>query len=58
MKKRLLTYKDLVDEYGGTIWFWRSLVWERKLQIVTVGRKHFIDRVDADALIAQNKRLA
>jgi hypothetical protein len=56
--KRLLSMRDMVKEFGGTTWLWRSLVWSRELPYVEIGRKHFLDRHDVEAFIQARKRKA
>jgi hypothetical protein len=53
--KRLLSIKDLVTVMGATEWFWRSLIWDGKLQYVQVGKKIFVDREDVESFIQRNK---
>jgi hypothetical protein len=57
-RKRLLSIVETVDEFGGTKWLWRSLIWGRQIQFVQIGRKHFLDRADIDDFIQKNKRMA
>ncbi|VTR66055.1 conserved hypothetical protein [Desulfosarcina cetonica] len=53
--KRLNTIKELTMEFGGTEWFWRSQIWDGQLPYVQVGRKMFIDRLDLEKFIQDNK---
>lgn len=56
--KRLLSVKDAVAEFGGTPWMWRSLIWDREIPFVEIGRKHFLDRQDVETLIEKRKKTA
>jgi len=56
-KKRLLSIKDLVAEYGITDWFWRTQVWDKHLPYIQVGRKMFIDRDDVESFLEHNKTI-
>jgi hypothetical protein len=55
LKKRLLSLKEVVCEYGVTMWFWRSRLWDGELPYVTMGRKQLIDRTDIEEFIRRNK---
>lgn len=58
-KKRLLSFKELVEEYGCTDWFWRSRYWEREFQAVKMGKgKLVFDRNDIEAFITRQKAFA
>lgn len=57
-RPRLLSLQEVVQEYGATMWFWRSRIWERELPVVQVGRKQFLDAADIDDFVNRNKRLA
>ncbi len=54
-KKRLWAIKELVDEYGGTVWFWRTQIWAGRLPVVRVGRKQFVDALDIEEFIQNHK---
>ena len=56
--KRLLSLKELVQEFGATDWFWRTQIWDGKLPYVQVGRKMLIDVQDVEAFINNNKSLS
>ncbi len=56
--KRLYSIKELTAEIGGTVWFWREQIWNRRLPYIQVGRKMFIDNKDVEAFIAHHKVLA
>lgn len=57
-KKRLLGFKDVVEEFGMTMWFWRSRVWAKEIPAINMGRKIIIDRKDIEAFIQKNKQVA
>lgn len=54
--KRLLSIKDVFNEYGVTVWYWRTRIWSGELPFISVGRKHLIDRADLEAFINKNKK--
>jgi len=56
-KKRLLSIQEVKEVYGGTVWFWRSQVWARRIPVVRVGKKQWLDRNDLEEFIAENKTL-
>ena len=56
-KKRLLSIKDLLAEYGITEWFWRTQIWDKHLPYIQVGRKMFIDREDVESFLENNKTI-
>ena len=55
VKKRLMSIKEAADEYGASVWFWRSRLWSGDLPFVKVGRKQLIDRQDIEQFIRQHK---
>jgi len=55
--KRLYTLKELATEIGGTVWFWRSQIWDRKLPYIQVNRKMFVENKDVEAFIADHKMM-
>ncbi len=58
VQKRLLSIKELASEVGGTVWFWRSQIWARRLPYVQVGRKMLIDQQDVHDFIEKHKEVA
>ena len=56
--KRLFTIKELITEFGGTDWFWRSQIWDRRIPYVQVRRKILIDRHDIEQFITKHKIFA
>ena len=53
--KRLYSIKELVAEIGGTVWFWRSQIWDGQLPYIKVGKKMFVDINDIETFIQQHK---
>jgi hypothetical protein len=51
----LLSLRDLVDNYGLTVWFWRTAIWRGDLPYLQLGRKLAVDRRDVEAWIERNK---
>jgi hypothetical protein len=54
-KRRLFSLKELVEHFGGTIWFWRSQIWSGNLPVLTVGKKQWIDSLDLEEFINNHK---
>lgn len=54
--KRLLSIKEVHEEFGVTVWFWRMRLIEGDLPYVKTGKKYLIDRTDVEAFILRNKR--
>jgi|GEM_PF-3029915 len=50
-KKRLLTYNDLVGEYGATKTHWRNRYWAGELKSVGTVGKHLFKREDIEAAL-------
>ena len=53
--KRLFSIKELASEIGGTIWFWRSMIWNGQIPYMQVGKKMFVDTKDIEVFIEKNK---
>jgi len=51
---RLMSLKEVADEYGMTVSFWRKMIRERKLPFVKVGGAVRIKRSDITAWIDEN----
>jgi excisionase family DNA binding protein len=56
--KRLLTVNEAAVYLGSTTWFVRSLVWDRKLPKLKLGKRLVFDRVDLDKFIDALKEAA
>lgn len=54
--RRLLSIKELTDEYGATPWYWRTAIWSGELPVVVVKRKQLIDVQDVEAFIEKHKK--
>lgn len=54
-KKRLYSIKELTAAIGATDWFWRSQIWDGQLPYVQVGKKMFVDHLDIENFIQENK---
>jgi excisionase family DNA binding protein len=54
--KRLFTVKEAAVYLGSTTWCVRSLVWERKLPKLMMGKRLVFDRVDLDKFVDQLKQ--
>ena len=54
--KRLYSIKELVEEIGATVWFWRSQIWDGQLPCVRVGRKVLVDHNDIEKFIQNHKK--
>lgn len=52
--KRLFSIKELASEIGGTIWFWRSMIWNGQIPYMQVGKKMFVDTKDIEVFIEKN----
>jgi len=50
-KKRLLTYNDLVGEFGATKYHWRDQHWRGDLPNVGTRGKHLFRREDVEKTI-------
>lgn len=57
VRKRLYTIKEAAQYLGRSVWGIRDLVWGGKLPVVkeVSGRKIFIDVLDLEAYVSQNK---
>ena len=52
---RLLDIRAASQYLSTTVWQMRTLVWERKLPHLRVGRRILFDRVDLDQYVDANK---
>jgi hypothetical protein len=55
---RLLDIKAAARYLSTTVWQMRSLVWEKKVPHLRLGRRILFDIVDLDALVIEVKRVA
>ncbi|MBF0121246.1 MAG: helix-turn-helix domain-containing protein [Desulfobacterales bacterium] len=56
--KRLLGFKDIVEEFGITVSYWRHRVWARDIPFAKFGNKILIERRDIEAYIEKQKQFA
>ena len=56
---RLLPLKDAAEWLGLTVWAMRERIWAGDIPVVQFpgGRKMFIDTLDLEAFITENKRI-
>jgi excisionase family DNA binding protein len=52
---RLLDLKAAAAYLSSTVWFLRTLVWNRSIPFLKFGNKYLVDRADLDAFVASNK---
>lgn len=52
---RLLNVKQAAAYIGATVWFMRTLVWEKEIPSVMFGNRLLFDRADLDRLVEQRK---
>jgi hypothetical protein len=59
VRKRLYTLKEGAEYLGRSEWGMRDLIWNRMIPVVKSngGRKIFIDIVDLDAYVENNKTI-
>jgi excisionase family DNA binding protein len=57
MGPRLLTLKAAAEFLGLTVWGMRERIWAGQIPVVRFpgGRKMFVDRMDLDKFIQENK---
>ena len=53
---RLLGISAAAHYLGATQWFIRTLIWERRIAFVRLGKRLLIDRGDLDAFVATQKQ--
>ena len=56
MPTRLLSIKQTADEFGGAVWYWRTLVWDGQIPHIRAGRKIYLDEGDIRQHIAKSKQ--
>lgn len=55
-KKKLMSIKEASEYSGLPVWTIRTLIWERRLKVITfVRRKQWIETSDLDRLIEVSK---
>jgi len=50
-----LNVKQAAAYIGATVWFMRTLVWEKEIPSVMFGNRLLFDRADLDRLVEQRK---
>jgi len=58
VEPRLLQIKDAAAYLSATVWFLRTLAWERKIAFVRAGHRLLFDKKDLDAFIERAKEPA
>jgi len=51
----MLNVREAAQYLGCTIWFMRTLAWEKKLRSVIFGNRMLFDRADLDAFLEKAK---
>ncbi len=54
---RLMSLKEVVQEYGVTLWYWRTRIWRKELPVIVLGAKQLLDRRDIEAFIEKHKQV-
>ena len=52
---RMLNVRDAAAYLGATVWFVRTLAWEKKVRAVTFGNRLLFPREELDAFIDRAK---
>jgi len=55
IEPRLLNIKQAAAYMGGSIWFVRTLIWNRQIPFVKFGHRLLLDKKDVDAFIDAQK---
>jgi excisionase family DNA binding protein len=55
VEPRLLSVKGAATYLSATVWFMRTLVWEKKIPSVKFGNRILFDRADLDAYVERAK---
>jgi excisionase family DNA binding protein len=58
IEPRMLNIKQSAAYMGATVWFIRSLIWDRRIPFCKFGNRLLIDRKDIDAYIDEQKTRA
>jgi excisionase family DNA binding protein len=53
---RLLSIKDAARYLSASVWFVRSLIWDKRVPYLQLGKKFCIDRADLDAFVERSKQ--
>jgi excisionase family DNA binding protein len=57
VEPRLLPVKEAAAYLGATIWFIRSLAWNRAVPHVVFGKRILFDRADLDRYLESQKKV-
>jgi excisionase family DNA binding protein len=52
---RLLNLKSAAMYLSSTVWFLRTLVWNRQISFLKLGNKYLFDKKDLDAFVERQK---
>jgi excisionase family DNA binding protein len=52
---RMLNVRAAAEYLGATVWFVRTIAWEKKIRSVIFGNRLLFDRADLDAFIDRAK---
>ena len=52
---RLLNLKGAAAYLSSTVWFLRTLVWNREISFLKLGNKYLFDKKDLDAFVERQK---
>jgi excisionase family DNA binding protein len=55
LEPRLLGIKESAVYLGSTVWAVRSLIWNREIAFLRLGKRLLLDKADLDALIQARK---
>jgi excisionase family DNA binding protein len=58
VEPRLLRVKEAAAYLGATVWFMRSLAWNRAVPHVVFGKRLLFDRADLDHYLESQKKAA
>lgn len=55
IEPRMLNLKQAAAYLGATVWFVRTLIWNRRIPFVKFGNKLLLDKKDLDAFVDAQK---
>jgi excisionase family DNA binding protein len=58
VEPRLLNIKAAALYLSTTVWYMRTLIWERRIPFLKLGNAYGFDRQDLDAFVASQKTAA
>ena len=56
-ERRYLRIAEAAAYLGATVWFVRSLIWNKAIPVIPMGKRHLVDRDDLDCY-AQSMKTA